>query len=84
MSAFNFAYVAGQRRGKLAAVEGERPKGIQLAIRSETDFVFVLYRTQLLNPGDIENVKKVQAASKVQALSQFLGGLAPAAPPSIE
>ncbi|HZC68137.1 MAG TPA: hypothetical protein VE201_05915 [Nitrospirales bacterium] len=44
----------------------------------------MLYRTQLLNPGDIENVKKVQAASKVQTLSQFLGKLAPAAPPRIE
>ena len=48
-------------------------------IRSETDFAFVLYRTQLFNPGDIENVKKIQAGYKVQPLSEFLGMPAPAA-----
>lgn len=65
-------------------MEGERPKGIKSVIRPETDFVFVLYRTQLLNPGDIEDVKKVQTAYKVQTLSKFFGKLAPAAPPSVE
>ncbi len=69
-------------------MEGERPKGIKSVIRSETDFVFelclVLNRTQLLNLGDIENVKKVQVAYKVPTLPHFLGKLAPAAPPSVE
>jgi len=37
-----------------------------------------------LKPGDIENVKKGQAAYKVPTLSHFLGKLAPAAPPSVE
>ena len=36
-------------------------------IRSETEFAFVLYRTQLFDPGDIENVKKIQAGYKVAA-----------------
>src|SRR5262249_17504276 len=40
----------------------------------------VLYRTQLFDPGDIENVKKIQAGYKVQPLSSFLGTLA--APPA--
>ena len=69
-------------------MEGERLKGIKSVIRSETDFVFVLYlvlyRTQFLNLGDIQNVKKGQAAYKVPTLSHFLGTLAPAAPPSVE
>ena len=34
-------------------------------IPSETEFAFVLYRTQLFNPGDIENVKNIQAGYKV-------------------
>jgi hypothetical protein len=43
----------------------------------------VLYRTQLLNPGDIESVKKVQAAYRVQPLSEFLGKTAPPAAPAL-
>ena len=46
-------------------------------IRSETEFAFVLYRTQLFDPGDIENVKRIQAGYKVQTLSQFLGSRRP-------
>jgi len=95
MYTFNFAYVAAggpaaarEASARRTAVEGERPKGIKSVIRSETDFVFVLYlvlyRTQFLNLGDIENVKKGQAAYKVPTLSHFLGKLAPAAPPSVE
>ena len=42
-------------------------------IRCETEFVFASYRTQLFDPDDIENVKKVQAGYKVQPLSAFLG-----------
>jgi hypothetical protein len=53
-------------------------------IRSETDFALVLYRTQLFNPGDIENVKKIQAGYKVQTFSEFLGKPAPAAPPAVD
>ncbi len=52
-------------------------------IQSETDFVFVLFRTQLLNPADIENVKEIQAGYEAQTLSQFLGTPAPAAAPAI-
>jgi hypothetical protein len=52
-------------------------------IRSETDFAFVLYRTQLFNPGDIENVKKIQADYHVQTLSQFLNKSVPVAPPAV-
>jgi hypothetical protein len=81
MYTFNFAYVGSRATGNDAASyllagpswKGEKPKGIKSVIRSETDFAFVLYRTQLFSPSDIGNVKKIQAAYKVQTLSQYLG-----------
>jgi len=76
----NFAYVGSRATGNQAASyllagprwNGAKPAGIKSVIRSETRFVFVLYRTQLLGPDDIDNVKKIQAGYKVQTLSQFL------------
>jgi hypothetical protein len=53
-------------------------------LRADTELVFALYRTQLFNPGDIDNVKKIQAGYKVQPLSAFLGQAAPAAPAPID
>jgi hypothetical protein len=64
--------------------KGATPLGIKSVIRSETEFAFVLYRTQLFNPGDIDNVKNIQAGYTVQPLSQFLGRSAPDAPPAVE
>ena len=66
------------------AWRGETPPGIKAVIRSETEFAFVLFRTQLFNPGDIANVKKIQAGYKVEPLSQFLGKPSPPAPPAID
>jgi len=63
---------------------GETPLGITKVIRSETELLLAAYRTQLYNPGDIENVKKVQAGYKVQPLSAFLGQPAPKAAPPID
>jgi hypothetical protein len=53
-------------------------------IASETEFVFAVYRTQLFNPGDLDNVKKVQAGYKAEPLSAFLGKPAPQAAPAID
>src|SRR5215467_11820306 len=74
MYKFNFAYVGSRATGNGAGSfllagprwKGEKPKGIKSVVRSETDFVFVFYRTQLFNPANIENVKKIQAGYKVQ------------------
>jgi hypothetical protein len=41
-------------------------------------------RTQLFNPADLDNVKKVQAGYKAQPLSQFVGIAAPPAAPKID
>ena len=38
-------------------------------------------RTQLFNPADLDNVKKIQSQYKVQTLSAFLGNTAPAGAP---
>jgi hypothetical protein len=64
--------------------KGETPKGIKKVIRSETELLLAAYRTQLFNPGDLENVKKIQDAYKAQPLSAFLGQPASKAPPAID
>jgi hypothetical protein len=64
--------------------EGETPKGAKRVIRAETELVLAIYRTQLFNPADLDNVKKVQAGYKVQPLSAFLGQPAPKAAPVID
>jgi len=82
---FNFAYVGSRATGNdggsflLAGPRwtGKAPAGVTSVIRSETQFVFVLFRTQLFEPADIEKVKAIQAGYKVQALSAFLGQPAP-------
>src|ERR1700733_1213372 len=64
--------------------KGETPKGIKKIIRSETDILMPIYRVQLFDASDIDNVKKVQAGFKVQPLSSFLGKPAPTAAPPID
>jgi len=91
MYTFNFAYVGSRATGNDAGSfllagpswKEDTPKGIKQVIPCETDFAFVLYRTQLFNPADIENVKTIQAGYKVQTLSQYLGKPAPAAAPAV-
>ncbi|MGL4558597.1 MAG: DUF1254 domain-containing protein, partial [Afipia sp.] len=92
MYTFDFAYVGSRATGNGAGSyllagpkwKGRKPKGIKAIIPSETELAFVLYRTQLFNPADIENVKKIQAGYKVQTLSQFLGTPSPAAAPAVD
>jgi len=89
---FNFAYVGSRATGNGAGHfllagpnwKGAKPPGIKEVIRSETDMNILLYRTQLFDPADIDNVKKIQAGYKVQTLSQFLGQPVPAAAPKID
>ena len=64
--------------------KGETPKGITKVIQAETEIVLAVFRTQLFNPADLDNVKKIQAGYKLQPLSAFLGQPAPAAPPAID
>lgn len=88
----NFAYVGSRTTGNgggrylLAGPgwQGEKPEGIDEVIRSDTDLAFVLYRTQLFEPSDIENVKQIQARYQVAPLSVFLNQPAPAPAPVID
>jgi hypothetical protein len=52
--------------------------------RATTPFGLSIFRTQLFNPGDMDNVKKVQAGYKVQPLSAFLGKPAPSPASAID
>jgi hypothetical protein len=89
---FNFAYIGSRTTGNdggnylVAGPDwaGETPEGISQVIRSETQFVFAGYRTQLFGINDLDNVKKIQAGYKVQPLSAFLGVPAPEAAPAID
>ncbi|WSH73075.1 DUF1254 domain-containing protein [Rhizobium leguminosarum] len=89
---FNFAYLGSRTTGNdggsfLVAGpgwKGETPSGVKKVIRSETDFIWAAYRTQLFNPDDIDNVKKIQAGYKAEPLSAFLGQTAPAAAPAVD
>ena len=89
MYSFNYGYIGSRATGNGAGCymvaspgwKGESPAGVAKVFRSETQFGLVIYRTQLFNPKDIENVKKIQAGYAVQPLSAFLKqSAAPAAP----
>jgi hypothetical protein len=75
---FNFAYVGSRATGNVAGSfllagpkwKGEKPEGVKTVIRSETDFAFVLYRTQLFQPDDIDSVKEIQAGYVDGAIRQ--------------
>jgi hypothetical protein len=89
---FNFDYIGSRTTGNDGGSyviagpgwNGETPKGVKKMFRSETEFAFALFRTQLFNPADLDNVKKVQAGYKAEPLSTFLGQPAPAAAPAVD
>jgi hypothetical protein len=64
--------------------KGEKPQGVDKVIRSDTDLALVLYRTQLLGPSDLEQVKKIQDGYRVTPLSAFLKQPPPAPAPAID
>jgi hypothetical protein len=89
---FNFDYIGTRTSGNGGGSflltgpgwKGDAPKGVEKVFRCETELAFPTCRTQLFDPSDIENVKKVQAGYKVQTLSAFLGQPAPKAAPAID
>jgi hypothetical protein len=88
---FNFDYIGSRTTGNDGGSfliagpnwKGAIPKGVKKVFHSETTLGIALYRTQLFNPGDIDNVKKIQDGYKVQSLSAFLGQPAAKAAPAI-
>jgi hypothetical protein len=63
---------------------GEKPAGVKEIFHCESPFSLLIFRTQLFDAGDIENVRKIQAGYKVQTLSAFLKQPAPPAKPEIQ
>lgn len=89
---FNFAYIGSRTTGNEGGSfliagpgwKGSTPKGIKKVIRSETELALVPFRTQLFNPDDMDNVKKIQAGYRAQPLSVFLGTASPQTAPVID
>ena len=63
---------------------GETPAGIKKVIRSDTQFSFALFRTQLFNPADLKNVIKIQDQYGVEPLSAYLKTTAPPESPKVD
>ena len=77
---YNYGYIGSRATGSEAGDymvvgpdwKGATPPGIKKVFRSSTQFSVAGYRTQLFDPDDLDNVKKVQAGYKVQTLSAYL------------
>ena len=77
---YNFGYLGtrayGNEGGKFMIVgpnwNGPTPPGIKDVIRSETEFAYLLFRTQLFNAADSPKVHEIQSGYHVQRLSEFL------------
>ena len=73
---YNFGYIGsratGFDKGSYMVVgpdwKGATPPGIKKVFTSTTPFALILFRTQLINAGDMPNVLKVQAGYKAEPL----------------
>ncbi len=89
---FNYGYIGSRATGNDAGDymvvgpgwKGETPAGIKKVFQATTEFGLSVFRTQLFDAADIENVKKIQAGYKAQPLSAYLGQPAPPAAPAID
>ncbi|MGH7891971.1 MAG: DUF1254 domain-containing protein, partial [Thermodesulfobacteriota bacterium] len=92
MYTYNIGYIGSRATGNGAGCymvtgpgwKGEAPADVAKTFPVETDFALAIYRTQLFNPGDMDNVKKIQAGYKVYTLSEFTKKPAPPAAPEID
>ncbi len=75
---YSYGYIGSRATGNEAGDymvvgpdwSGETPSGIKKVFRSTTHFSIALYRTQLFNPSDVANARKVQAGYRVEPLSK--------------
>jgi hypothetical protein len=58
---------------------GDAPAGVDDVLRFETDVVFIIGRTQLLGPDDVEALGRIMAAYDLRPLSAHTGDPAPGA-----
>jgi hypothetical protein len=88
----NYGYIGSRTTGNGAGCymvagpdwSGQTPDAVAKTFRSETQFGLVIYRTQLFDAADMDNVKKVQAGYIVQPLSAFMGTPIPPATPAVK
>jgi len=89
---FNFDYLGSRSTGNDGGSfvvagpgwKGEAPPGTKKVLRSETELVLAVYRTQLFNPGDLENVKRIQSGYKAAAALRVPRPARAKAPPKID
>jgi hypothetical protein len=89
---YNYGYIGtratGSEAGDYMVVgpdwKGATSPGIKKVFQSSTQLSIVIFRTQLFDPGDIDNVKKVQAGYKMQPLSAYLKQTATTASAAID
>ncbi len=89
---FNFAYLGTRTYGNDGGTylvagpgwNGETPKGFKDVIHCETEFAYILFRTQLFSPADMVNVAKIQKGYTAQPLSKFLAQAAPPAAAAVD
>lgn len=92
LQTFNFAYLGtrsfdnegGDFLVAGPAWQGDAPASVRAVIRCETEVMYALFRTQLFNPGDIDEVRAIQDGYRIRTLSDYLGRAMPAAAPAIE
>lgn len=88
---FNFAYLGTRSFGNgggdflIAGPgwDGDTPKGIKAVLKAQTQFAYLLIRTQLFNPGDMKNVQEIQAGYRAQPLSAYLKRTLPPPAPAV-
>jgi hypothetical protein len=88
---FNYGYIGSRATGNDAGDylivgpdwKGETPAGIKKVFHATTQFGLSIFRTQLFNPEDMDNVKRIQAGYKGQPLSAYLHQSAPAPAPGV-
>lgn len=89
LNTFNFGYIGSRTTGNGPGCymvigpdwQGKTPEGIKKVFRADADFALAIYRTQLLGPADIKNVRAIQSGYKVQTLSDFMGTPPPTSAP---
>jgi len=87
----NYAYIStvatGNQSGKYLLTgpgwQGDVPPDISAVISSETSIVFMVVRTQLFNPDDLDRVKEIQQGFKLEPLCTYTDALAPPTAPTI-
>lgn len=88
----NFSYLGSRASGNGGGTyliagprwKGEVPPGITQVIQGETELLIAIYRTQLYNSADLDNVKQIQSGYRAQTLSEFLGGSAGTPAPALD